>query len=135
MSARVVRGQPVGAQVAAVEVAKPATPVAAAVCCKVPAVHSDTSLAVVSTPAPLLTPQPPVSSQKQWLIDPRLSLKQNVEAWARQAGWSAVVWEAADYEMVAPAVFTGDFASKDGPLAKLISAYSKSDQPLQVGAR
>ncbi len=112
VSARVIRGKAIdSAPASSVVASQVQAPVAA----------------VVVQPRPA-----PVVSTQKWLIDPRLSLKQNVEAWTRQAGWKAVVWEAADYEMVAPAVFEGDFASQDGPLAKLIRAYSKSDQPLQV---
>lgn len=124
---RLVRGQPTAK-----------APVASGVpCCAPTTIHTETDLGAGRLPsgsaAVVISPSPtPVAPARQWLIDPRLSLKQNVEAWTRQAGWSAVVWEAADYEMVAPAVFQGEFTSKDGPLAKLIAAYSKSDQPLQV---
>lgn len=139
IAARVVRGQALNASDVAVDApAQPlriATGVATGVpCCGATPIHSAGNLAS-GQPAVVIAPvRAPIQAAPaaKWLIDPRLSLKQNVEAWAKQAGWSAVVWEAADYQMVAPAVFEGDFTASDGPLAKLISAYSKSDQPLQV---
>lgn len=71
-----------------------------------------------------------MSSQSgAWVLNPKMTLKENVEEWASRAGWR-VVWEGADYPIIAPASFTGDFASPSGPLAKLIAAYETSDQPL-----
>ena len=67
-----------------------------------------------------------------WSLDPRLTLRGNVEAWAKRAGMNAVVWDAVDYEIVAPASFSGNFADENGPLAQVIRAYGSSDQPLQV---
>lgn len=69
---------------------------------------------------------------QSWKIDPRLTLRGNIEAWVKQAGWNTLVWEAADYPIVAPAVLEGEFTSPTGPLAKLIDAYRDSDQPLEV---
>lgn len=83
-------------------------------------------------PASVATVVQAPQTSHRWLIDPRLTLRENVEAWTRQAGWNSVVWEAADYEMVAPAQFEGNFASPEGPLARLIQAYAESDQPLKV---
>lgn len=70
-----------------------------------------------------------VAPNGAWLLDPKLTLRENIEAWGERAGWR-VVWEGADYPIVAKATFTGDFASPAGPVAKLIAAYETSDQPL-----
>lgn len=70
-----------------------------------------------------------VSSHNSWTLDPKMTLRQNIEKWAEKVGWH-VVWEAADYPIIAPASFTGEFASPTGPLARLIAAYERSDQPL-----
>lgn len=86
---------------------------------------------VAVAPKPVVV-APVVPVAKTWKIDPKLTLRGNVEAWTKQAGWNAVVWEAADYPIVAPAVLDGEFSSPTGPLAKLIDAYRDSDQPLQV---
>lgn len=64
-----------------------------------------------------------------WTLEPSMTLRENVEQWAKKAGWT-VIWEGADYPIAAKANFTGDFASTEGPLAHLIAAYETSDQPL-----
>lgn len=103
-----------------------------------PGALDGTALAPLPSNAPVSTAivvppsMPVVAPSMTWKIDPRLTLRGNIEAWTKQAGWNAVVWEAADYPIVAPAVLDGDFASPNGPLAKLIDAYRDSDQPLQV---
>lgn len=78
---------------------------------------------VFSTPAP-----PPVSI---WSLDSTKTLRDNVDAWAKKAGWT-LVWDAVDYPIFAPASFQGDFSASDGPLAQLFSGYRDSDQPLLV---
>jgi hypothetical protein len=75
-------------------------------------------------------PVPP-APVKVWTLLPTLSLRENIEAWSKKAGWT-VVWEAVDYAVVAKVEFRGEFDSPEGPLAELIRAYEKSDQPIQV---
>lgn len=65
----------------------------------------------------------------QWSLDPALTLRENIEQWGKKAGWT-IIWEGADYPIAAKANFAGDFASPEGPVAKLIEAYESSDQPL-----
>lgn len=77
-----------------------------------------------------LPPAPP--AVRSWKMDPSKTLRGNIEAWVKQAGWNTLVWEAADYPIVAPATLEGEFTSPTGPLAKLIEAYRDSDQPLEV---
>lgn len=90
---------------------------------------------IASAPTPVAAQPVPVVQApvvQTWKIDPRLTLRGNIEAWVKQAGWNTLVWEAADYPIVAPAVLEGEFTSPTGPLAKLIDAYRDSDQPLEV---
>lgn len=90
------------------------------------------SRTVVLTPVPAPAPvvvAPPIAT---WDLDAQHTLRENIEAWAKKAGWNRVVWEGADYPIVAPARFTGDIDSPSGPLAKIIEAYEGSDQPLRV---
>ena len=93
---------------------------------------SEPVAAVIATPVavtpiqPVAPPPPPVVA---WTLDPSKTLRENVEAWAKRGGW-VVVWEGADYPVVAAASFQGDFASSEGPLAQLIAAYDRSEQPL-----
>lgn len=74
----------------------------------------------------------PNSMNQTWVLDPAFSLRENVEAWAKQAGWNKVIWSAADYPIMAPAQFTGHFASQTGPIAQVVAAYDSSEQPLQA---
>lgn len=79
-----------------------------------------------------ITIQPAQATVQTWRLDPAKTLKENVQAWAKQAGWNRVVWEGADYPIAAPAVFSGRFDAQDGPLAQLIAGFANSDQPLLV---
>ncbi len=79
---------------------------------------------------PIAPPAPAVPVVQTWTLDPSKTLRENVEAWTKKAGWSSVVWEGADYPIQAAATFTGAFDSPEGPLAELISAYDGSEQPL-----
>lgn len=76
----------------------------------------------------VVAPKPVIPT---WSLDSKLTLRENVEEWARKAGWT-LVWDAVDYPIFAPASFQGDFASSTGPLAQLFAGYSASDQPLLV---
>lgn len=84
---------------------------------------------LVSSPAFVPAVKPLTPPVETWVLDSTLSLRQNIENWGKKAGWT-VIWEGADYPIVAKATFTGDFASPDGPLAKLIAAYDNSEKPL-----
>lgn len=84
-----------------------------------------------TAPPPVVVPvviAPPAPTT--WTLDPTKTLRQNVEAWAKKAGWNRVVWEGADYPVWAAASFTGQFDAENGPLAQLMAGYDKSDQPL-----
>lgn len=90
------------------------------------------NVAPVVAPVSTVVLNQPAMLSGGWSLDPRLTLRGNVEAWAKRAGMNAVVWDAVDYEIVAPASFSGNFADENGPLAQVIRAYGSSDQPLQV---
>lgn len=80
--------------------------------------------------APIAAPAPiPAPVAQSWTLDPKKTLRENVDAWGQRAGWH-VVWEGADYPVYAPATFTGSFDSQEGPVATVIAAYDDSDQPL-----
>ena len=74
-------------------------------------------------------PISPAPVEKSWVLNPNQTLKENVEAWGKQAGWT-VKWNAVDYKVIAKVVLHGDFTAKNGPIATLMSAYEKADQPL-----
>jgi hypothetical protein len=47
---------------------------------------------------------------EQWILDARLTLKDNLDDWARTAGWNAPVWMASNYYQVTrSAVLNGSF--------------------------
>jgi type IV pili sensor histidine kinase/response regulator len=85
-----------------------------------------------STPVAIARPSaPPAPVVQNWALDSSLTLRENVESWAKKAGWT-VVWDAVDYPVFAQASFTGDFTAENGPLAQLFAGYANSDQPLLV---
>jgi hypothetical protein len=65
-----------------------------------------------------------------WVLDPSLTLRQNVEKWAKQANYT-VVWQASDYRIYGHMVFTGEFDADNGPITQVLSQYEHSDQPLK----
>ena len=109
----------------------PATPVKIAPAVAAPVKPKSSAVTISETVSPqfVAATRPIAPPAAQWVLSPSMTLRENVESWAKKAGWS-VVWEAADYPIIASANFSGEFASSEGPLAKLIGAYESSDQPL-----
>lgn len=69
---------------------------------------------------------------KVWRLDKHATLKQNLEKWARQAGWS-LHWDedlTIDYPISHDAVITGLFESEDGAISQVLSAFNNEPQPL-----
>lgn len=56
-----------------------------------------------------------------FVMDSKLSLKENVEKWGKSAGYS-VVWSGEDY-LVEDRVLSGDFANEEGPVKQLSVDY------------
>lgn len=69
--------------------------------------------------------------QKTWLLSKKLTLKENIEAWAKKEGWS-VAWKAPDYNVIADARFTGELDSEDGPIISILKNYEDSNLPLKI---
>lgn len=69
-------------------------------------------------------------SQKVWNLNTSLTLRENVEAWAKEAGWS-VSWAAVDYPVTTKVSLTGVLDDPTaGPLVQLAKAYETAEQPL-----
>lgn len=85
--------------------------------------------APAAQPAAVVPSTPVAPPTTTWTLDPKLTLRENVEEWSKKAGWT-VVWDAVDYPVFAPATFKGEFSASNGPLAQLLNGYSASDQPL-----
>lgn len=73
----------------------------------------------------------PVSAPgvKTWELQTDLTLKENVAAWCKAAGWT-LSWAAADYPVESKVVLTGDLDADNGPIYKLSQAYSTAEQPI-----
>lgn len=79
--------------------------------------------------APVIIKPVEVVGPKMHTLIAGKSLRENIEIWAQNDGWT-VVWEGADYPIVAKASFSGEFQDEGGPIDVVISAYDSSDQPL-----
>lgn len=94
-----------------------------------PAIASGAMVIKERSTEPFVAAQRPIAPAQVWSLNPSLTLRENVEEWGRKSGWR-VVWEGADYPIEASANFTGSLDSPEGPIARLMTAYEKSDQPL-----
>lgn len=104
---------------------KVANPVVSSVSTTSRPVFSGTSVTTTSSVAPTYS----YSSGRTWLLDHNKTLKENIEGWAREAGWT-VSWDAPDYRIVADVTLTGTIDATDGPIARIIAAYKDAQQPL-----
>lgn len=69
-----------------------------------------------------------------WPISERLSLKQNLEVWAKQAGWS-LEWDPKlniDYPISHGAVLTGKFLGEGGVVDRLLYSMRDTSRPLRA---
>jgi hypothetical protein len=82
---------------------------------------------VVAKPLPIKVAQP------TWTLSADKTLRQNIEAWGKQAGWT-VSWDPQmpDYPITVPVTFVGALDSQGGPLYQLALAYKEADQPLTI---
>ncbi len=80
--------------------------------------------------APKPTPKPVVLPPPTWQARVGSTLRESMQAWAVQAGWT-LRWEATaiNYPIVAPLHFTGTYVKA---VSSAISAYAHADQPLWV---
>ena len=69
-------------------------------------------------------------SQKVWNLNTTLTLRENVEEWAKEVGWS-VSWAAVDYPVTTKVSLTGMLDdSTAGPLVQIAKAYETAEQPI-----
>lgn len=69
------------------------------------------------------------AAPKSWTLKTELTLKENVEAWAKTSGWN-VSWGAVDYPISVPVTLVGELDEEGGPLHQLSEAYRAAEQPL-----
>lgn len=70
-----------------------------------------------------------LAGPKSWKLNSLMSLKENVEAWAKQSNWN-VMWLGVNYPIDFDTVLMGEFEDEEGPIAQLSAIYEKSKQPL-----
>jgi len=87
---------------------------------------------VVERPVAIAAPQPMPVAQV-WQLTTDKTLRQNIEAWGKQAGW-AVSWDAQmpDYPITVPMSLSGSLDSNGGPLYQIAIAYKDADQPFTI---
>ena len=74
---------------------------------------------------PVVAPMP-----KVWVLSPKFTLHENIDAWAKEAGWT-VSWAAVDYPISNTVSLTGMFDDEEnGPFKQLGKAYESAAQPL-----
>lgn len=67
---------------------------------------------VPAAPAPRYAPQQLTAHNETWVLDKRLTLRENLDLWSRQAGWSPTVWEASSaFQITATSNVDGTFPS------------------------
>ena len=68
-----------------------------------------------------------------WQLSTDKTLKQNIEAWAKRAGWT-VSWDPQmpDYPITVPMSFSGTLEGTGGPLYQIAVAYKDADQPFTI---
>lgn len=67
------------------------------------------------------------NNNQVWLLEPHLSLKENVEIWANLAGYR-LVWTGEDYGVGQPNSLVGVFDSENGPIKQLSVDYGPSSR-------
>lgn len=94
--------------------------------------HGTTTLSADGIRMTTVTTTKPIGSAaptQTWVLSKRLTLRENIEAWAKTAGWT-VSWGAVDYPIVADVTLSGPIDADNGPIATVMKAYEDADQPL-----
>lgn len=67
-----------------------------------------------------------------WKVSPKMTLRENLDAWSKRAGWN-LVWDEnlkIDYPIVHGAVLTGDFIGEGGVVDTLLYSMRFAEKPL-----
>lgn len=79
-------------------------------------------------PAPA---KPVVAAVKTWNLRTDLTLRENIEAWAKKGGYE-VSWAAVNYPIAHPVTLAGELDAEGGPLHQLVEGYRTAEQPITV---
>ncbi|MEJ6002648.1 TcpQ domain-containing protein [Paucibacter soli] len=80
---------------------------------------------------------PEAKKEVVWVLSTEHTLRENLRRWANAAGWN-LLWNAVngdsviDYPVDAKVEFSGELLGSAGAMAKVITAYSDADFPLQI---
>lgn len=81
-------------------------------------------------PSTVVSAVPSGPMSRTWEMIPTLTLRENIEAWAKTSGWT-VSWAAVDYPVTSRLSLSGVFEDEAaGPFNQLAKAYEKAEQPL-----
>lgn len=81
-------------------------------------------------PAGVVSPAVAPMGPKVWTLNTSMTLRENIEAWAKESGWS-VSWAAVDYPVTSKVSLIGAIDDPvAGPLTQLAKAYETAEQPL-----
>lgn len=81
---------------------------------------------------PQATPvAPSAPAVKTWTLKSELTLRDNIEAWAKKEGYH-VSWAAVNYPIGQPVTLAGELDAEGGPLYQLVEAYRTAEQPISV---
>lgn len=106
---------------------KVANPVVSSVSTTSRPVFSGTSVSSTGSVSPSYS----YSSGRTWQLVSTKTLKENIQQWANDAGWT-LSWAAPDYPIVGNMTLTGQIDAADGPIARVVAAYAKAKQPLRA---
>lgn len=82
--------------------------------------------------AAIVQPAPkPAVAVKTWTLKPELTLRENIEAWAKKGGYE-VSWAAVNYPVAHSVTLAGELDAEGGPLHQLVEGYRTAEQPIAV---
>lgn len=65
---------------------------------------------IVTAPAPTIIAATSTMRKESWMLDKNLTLRDNVDAWSKHAGWNPSVWDASNYyQITVTSTIEGDF--------------------------
>lgn len=97
-------------------------------------VLSTNKVSIISNKDVVASEVKPAVLAKKWTLDTNKTLKNNLEDWAKIAGYT-VEWEAVNYRIPKEITFTGEFDSEEGPIKQISELYSEANQPLSFDLR
>lgn len=73
----------------------------------------------------------PVVVQKVWTLKKEKTLRENIEDWAKEAGY-IVEWDAPNYQIISDINLKGELDAIGGPFDVISRSYKNAEQPLEI---